>query len=265
MHAGMLDISDTGYEGRFDFPWCGQRPDIVYMLASVPRSGSTWFSHLLWKSGCLGAPLEYLNFDRNGPYYFVAHSPPMQLDLWRSVMRRRTSPNGVFGFKCFPTQLQSLKESNPELLARLNPGKIVYFGRRDRAAHVVSLARAAMSGIWNDKQAQGREPKLVYSDEAMDAAENGIMVQEAAWESMFRSFGVAPLRLWYEDALAEPDEAVRQVADYLGIVVTPGVEVEVPEMRRQAGAESMAWAERYRQSRSATPEALTFEQDRSKN
>ena len=51
----MLDISDTGYEGKFDFAWCGQRPDISYMLATVPRTGSTWFSHLLWQTGCLGA------------------------------------------------------------------------------------------------------------------------------------------------------------------------------------------------------------------
>lgn len=258
----MLDISDTGYEGRFDFPWRGQQAETVYMLASVPRSGSTWFSHLLWRSGCLGAPLEYLNFDRNGPYFFAAHSVAMQLDLWRSVMRRRTSPNGVFGFKCFPTQLQSLKEDNPELLARLNPAKIVYFGRRDRAAHVVSLARAALSGIWNDKQAPGREPKLDYSDEAIEAAENGITVQEAAWESMFRSFDIAPLRLWYEDALAEPEQAVRQVADHLDIALVASAAVAVPEMRRQAGAESKAWAERYRQSRSAPLEPVTPGRDR---
>src|SRR5688572_1200515 len=145
----MLDISDTGYEGRFDFAWSGQRPDLFYMLATVPRTGSTWFSHLLWETGCLGAPLEYLNFDPNGPYYFAANSPSMQLDLWRSVLRRRTSPNGVFGLKCFPTQLQAMKDNNPDLLGQISPGRIVYLGRRDRAAHIASLARAAMSGIWN--------------------------------------------------------------------------------------------------------------------
>lgn len=251
-HGGaMLDISDTGYEGKFDFPWSGQRPDIFYMLATVPRTGSTWFSHLLWRTGCLGAPLEYVNFDRNGPYFFVAHSASMQQDLWRTLLWRRSSPNGVFGLKCFPTQLHTLQQDNPELLARLRPQHIVYLGRRNRAAHVASLARAAMSGVWNEKQEGGRSVKLDYSDEAMQAAENGIAAQEEAWERIFRSFSIAPLRLWYEDALADPEAAVRQVADHLGVEIADGAQVPVPEIVRQSARESRAWAKRYAASRSA--------------
>ena len=245
----MLDIPDTGYEGRFDFAWAGQQPERLYMLATVPRSGSTWFSHLLWQSGCLGAPLEYLNFDRAGPYYFAAHSPSMQQELWNSVLRRRTSPNGVFGFKCFPTQIQSLKDNNPELLSRIRPSHILHLGRRDRAAHVVSLARAALSGIWNQKQVRGGEAKLEYSESAIEAAENGIAAQEAACERLFGVFGIEPLRLWYEDALADPEGAVRQVADHLGVEVDRGAKVSVPEVKKQGGAESRAWAERYSESR----------------
>ena len=86
----MLDHIDTGYEGKFDFPARGQGPEQTYLLASVPRAGSTHFSHVLWRTGCLGAPLEYLNFLPLGPYGFAAKSPELQLQLWRSVLRRRT-------------------------------------------------------------------------------------------------------------------------------------------------------------------------------
>ena len=63
----MLLGVDTGYEGSFDFPRRTASPERTYLIATVPRTGSTWFSHLLWQTGCLGAPLEYLNFDPGGP------------------------------------------------------------------------------------------------------------------------------------------------------------------------------------------------------
>ena len=67
----MIDGIDTGYEGKFDFPGRGTPPAITYMLATVPRSGSSYLSHLLWRTGCLGAPIEYLNHDPAGPYGFA--------------------------------------------------------------------------------------------------------------------------------------------------------------------------------------------------
>src|ERR1700742_4128747 len=106
----MLGELETGYEGKFDFPGRTAPPDCVYLLATVPRTGSSYLSHLLWQTGCLGAPLEYLNFDPVGPYHFAANSPDQQQQLWRSVVQRRTSPNGMFGVKCFPSQLEALHE-----------------------------------------------------------------------------------------------------------------------------------------------------------
>src|SRR5215471_21377591 len=112
----MITRVDTGYEGKFDFPARPQGPTLTYLLASVPRAGSTHFSHLLWRTGCLGAPLEYLNFEPAGPYGFAAASPQLQLQLWRSLLVRRCSPNGVFGLKAFAPQLDQLQRKNPTLL-----------------------------------------------------------------------------------------------------------------------------------------------------
>ena len=64
----------TGYEPEFDFPLREAGPTQVYLFASVPRSGSTYVSHLLWATGCLGAPLEYLNFEPSGPYGYASES-----------------------------------------------------------------------------------------------------------------------------------------------------------------------------------------------
>ena len=250
----MLDISDTGYEGRFDFT-DGAEPRLTYMIATAPRSGSTYLSHLLWQSGGLGAPLEYLNFDPNGPYFFAAGNPQAQRDLWRSVRRRRTSPNGVFGFKCFIMQLEALKDGNPALLAELKPHRVVYLRRRDRIAHAVSLARATLSGIWDQRQVRGQAPSVAYSEQAIERAEEAIAWQEASWERMFQSLKTDPLRLWYEDVVAAPADAVRQVADHLGAALTDRPIVTVPEMVRQSGEESRVWAKRYATTKGAAPPA----------
>jgi LPS sulfotransferase NodH len=245
----LIDI-DTGYEGKFDFPRREAPPDLVYMLASIPRTGSTYVSHLLWQTGCLGAPLEYLNFERTGPYFFGAHSAETQMRLWTSLLHRRTSPNGVFGFKCFPIQLQALHQGNPPLLAALRPSRIVYLNRRDRTAHIVSYARANLSGVWRKEQESDLAEPPAYSREALEMAERGIEVQDAGWEKMFRERGIEPLRLWYEDVIARPEEAGRQVADYLGVALVRGAEVAVPPVLKQSGKGSEDWAVRYERSRS---------------
>lgn len=247
----MLFDFDTGYEGKFDFPRRAEEPDIVYMLASIPRTGSTWLSHALWQTGCLGAPLEYLNFERSGPYYFASHSADAQARLWRSLLHRRTSPNGVFGVKIFPVQLQMLGRDNPALLQAVRPSRIVYLTRRDRLAHIVSLARASLSGVWRKEQESALAAPPSYSHEAMEAAERGIDVQAAGWERMFSERRIEPLRLAYEDVIAGPDEAARQVADYLGVALVPGAEVRVPAVLKQSAAGAEDWGSKYAAAKGA--------------
>ncbi len=254
----MLEGIETGYEGKYDFPARAEPPELVYMLATVPRTGSSWFSHVLWQKGCLGAPLEYLNYEPAGPYGFAKNSASQQQWLWRSVLRRRTSPNGVFGIKCFPAQLQQLQETNPDLLSEVlssvlaapHPPRAVWLGRRDRVAHAISLARAIQSGVWRKEQETGDEPRFEYSEVAIEWAERHIEAQESAWQDMFGDLSIEPLRLWYEDALAAPEEAVRQVAEYLGVELSPDSAVSVPDVRKQSSADSENWAERYRRSKS---------------
>lgn len=249
----MLDGIETGYEEEFDFPRREQGPEKVYVFASAPRSGSTYFSHLLWASGALGAPLEYLNFLPSGPYAHVSGDPPGQAALWRSLVHRRTSPNGLFGLKCFPTQMQELQQANPalfvEVMSTIFPRNrkafMVRLRRRDELAHAISYARAALSGVWRKEQEALQGTKVAFSAEAVDRARELLANEEAAWDRVIGMAGADPLTVWYEDVLQDPDEVVGKVASYLGVTLDPCARVEVPHVRKQSEADPKLWAELY--------------------
>jgi LPS sulfotransferase NodH len=221
----------------------------------VPRSGSTYVSHLLWQTGCLGAPLEYCNYTPGSPYGHAAHSPAEQQRLWRSALERRTSPNGVFGLKGFPGQFHELQQGNPALLAEVmrtlipsrEDGRVVLFRRRDRTAHAISYARASLSGIWRAEQERAGRAEPEYSRLAVERAGRMIEVQEEAWRAMLGDLRIAPLELWYEDTLADPAAAVDAVADYLGVEIDPAAAVRVPPIERQSQGGARDWAKRHSQ------------------
>jgi LPS sulfotransferase NodH len=250
---------DTGYERKFDLPPC-PGPRTFYMIATVPRTGSTYLSHLLWGSGCLGVPLEYLNFDPEGPYGHASGSPEAQHQLWRDALERRTTPNGVFGLKCFPVQMAALQDHNPRLLADViarlmrDPGtrRIVYLGRRDRAAHTVSFTRAALSGVWREEQEADLKSRPEYSETALTSVDQGIDQMTAMWERTFRQLQIEPLRIWYEDVVARPEEAVAQVAHYLGVAIDPAAAIAVPPVKKQTASELAPWTRRYAQWKAQT-------------
>jgi LPS sulfotransferase NodH len=250
---GMLLGVETGYEAEFDFPPHLTPPPRPYLLASVPRSGSTYVSHLIWQTGCLGAPLEYCNFEPTGPYGHASQSVVEQQRLWRAALSRRTSPNGVFGLKGFPAQFEALQQANPGLLAEVMrtvfssraQARVVLLHRRDRTAHAISYARAILSGIWRAEQERGGRIEPEYSRVAIERAERLIESQEAAWKAMLTDLEVTPLELWYEEVLASPAATLDAVAGYLGVEIDPAAAVKVPPIERQSQQGARAWARRY--------------------
>ena len=154
-------------------------------------------------------------------------------------------------------QLDQLQRSNPPLLSEVlatvlpadKPRRIIYLRRRDRLAQVVSYARASLSGVWNKAQESRNLAPLVYSQDALDAAERGIALQESVWARMFKDLRITPLELWHEDILGDPDRASRKVADYLGVTVRPEARVEIPAIEKQSVNDAGEWIARYAESR----------------
>lgn len=249
----MLEDIETGYEERYDFPYREAAPERAYMLATVPRTGSSYLSHLLWRTGCLGAPLEFLNFLPTGPARLAIADPHQQTALWRTLLHLRTSPNGIFGVKAFSLQLRELQQRNPVLLREVfamlllrgADTRVIRLRRRDSMAQAISYARAALSGVWRKEQEKGGSATVDYSEAAVDQARAALDRQEADWDLLLDELKIDPLTLWYEKVAEQPEEAVRTVAAYLGIELDPSARLAVPTVERQSDDDSKRWSARY--------------------
>src|SRR5579859_1258482 len=119
--AGRVHLSRTLYMPEYDFQPREQAPSAEVMIAATPRSGSTTFCLSLWRTGVLGAPLEYANSgvqDRIGRWSRKLGEAGR---YWDEIKRVRTGPNGVFSYKFFIPNYLELRRAAPELLPRISP------------------------------------------------------------------------------------------------------------------------------------------------
>jgi LPS sulfotransferase NodH len=233
-----MHVVNRLYEEEFDFPLRDEEPVLTYAIATVPRTGSTYFATLLWRSGVLGAPMEYPNIhtmhrliERLGRGDLVAY--------WNELKRRRTSPNGVFGYKLFVNTFER------ELLPYLTPDRVLYFTRANKAAQAVSYARALQTDVWFAGVKEPINPS--YSFEQIRECEIMIKRQEAAWEDIFAGTNTVPLRIEYEQLRNDTPSVLRQVCQDLRIELDPKLECIVPAMKIQSDGLNREWIDRYKQ------------------
>jgi len=238
-----LHISILHYTAQFDFPQRDGEPAVSYLIAAVPRSGSTFLSLKLWQTGCLGAPLEYANAkilattgigERLGSGDFPS--------FWRAVKRYRTSPNGVFGYKLFKPHFVEIGQRHPSVLDDIAPTHVIYLTRSDRLAHAVSYSRAIRSNVWF---AGGRPDDAGYDREHIADCAKSISRQMDFWEKVFETTGADVQRVVYEDFCADPQAGVRAIAQRMGVQLE-GAGLAIPLTERQRDARSASWERAYR-------------------
>jgi len=243
-------LIDRLHGPEFDFPAPWDEPKFTYMIATTPRSGSTLFCTHLWRTGQLGAPMEYTNIRQR--QWVVKNLGGDDLSkYWREIRRRRTSPNGVFGFKCFTPDLEHIASACPELLAEIHSDAVIFLRRRDRVAQAVSYARALTTEVWFSDVP---EPLVEYDHKAISDAEYWIARQEAQWEILFAKTDAKPIVVYYEDFLKDPAATIADIAGRMGIPFDPAApQLPIPGFEKQASGLSKDWIARYRAEREPDP------------
>src|ERR1700722_2545763 len=118
---GSLEIGRL-MNSEYDFPLYTDDRRTTYAIAATPRSGSSFLCLKLWETGLLGAPWEYFHLQFSWPLVRRL-APTSPEEYYNGVCQRRTSPNGVFGFKIFPKALAAIETELPGLFAKLPTDK----------------------------------------------------------------------------------------------------------------------------------------------
>ena len=85
----------------------------------------------------------------------------------------------------------------------------------------LSLVRARQTLQWRSSQDVAGEP--TYDALAINNQLGAIAGQEARWRLYFARNGIVPLRLEYEDLVADPQRAVSAIAALMGLAEAPKV------------------------------------------
>jgi len=230
------------YTAEFDFQEHESPPTKTLMLATIPRSGSTFFAECLWRTGKLGSPMEYANLP-NRSEMFNRLGASDWCDYWDKVKRVRTSPNGVFSYKMFGRNLLEISREHRDLYWKIASTHVVYLTRDDVLGQAISYSRAIKSKAWfaGVKNARGVE----YSGAHIAACIRSIHQQRAFWESAFTLADADVLRISYEDFLRNQDATLRRIVSFVGESYCADTELTIPMIEKQRDEISEEWRQRY--------------------
>lgn len=234
-----------------------------YVIASSPRTGSTLLARLLWDTGLVGAPKEYLNPMQLRDWGLRLGSPPATWALslmrghavglagrpplcpdpdkhLREVVKRRTGPSGHFGLKL---HFHHFEQHCPEGIAPLLGAepKWIHITRNDRLAQAISWDRAMQSGQWAAHQRGPRLPQR-YSRRRIQSALDRIEAQEAGWKRVLADKPV--LHLDYEQLVQDKVGTLRACLAWLG-VEAQAVALPADGLTKQSDGVSAEWKQRF--------------------
>jgi LPS sulfotransferase NodH len=221
-----------------------QIPQTCYLIAASPRSGSQLLGAWLTATGLAGFPNEHFN-----PWHMgdATHSFPEGL-LYRPehiqrLIEKYTTPNGVFGTQAH--FLQVINFVGLDGLEQLYPTPLKYISlrRRDFTRQGISLARAAQTDSYNSEMPLAREP--VYNYYQIMQCIREVRVDAKGWETYFSQRRIEPLRLVYEDFIADQAGTLRQIFEFLEIALPDDFQKPVSQLKKQADTRSELWVEKF--------------------
>ncbi|WCE03477.1 Stf0 family sulfotransferase [Pseudoxanthomonas sp. JBR18] len=247
MSSHKSHLANLYYDEQMDLGEA-TRADKRYMLATVPRSGSTYCALRMWRSGALGAPMEYLNFRASGRLlkrlgYGGDIGGTDLSSYWEKVMSLRTTANGVFGFKMFTSNYVDIAKRAPLFLSTLKPNYVIYLTREDELGQVISYSKAIRSKVWFADVPN--TPIVEYDYEHICWCMRLIKQQKLAWERAFAVTGVLPLRVTYESFLSSEQSVLSAIKSYLDISRRQFKAINIPLISRQADHSSIDWREQF--------------------
>jgi trehalose 2-sulfotransferase len=225
------------------------RPLTTYIIGFGHRTGSTMLKSLLSNTNVLGSPGEFVNPREVMPHY-VEVSGAHDLDEYFAYMRaHRSTPNGVFGMKSIFPDFVPFSEGDV-IDHFFERARYIYLTREDMLRQAVSLVMAHATGVWyspadSHPAAKSRRPEPKPEpvlDEALVLRNiEKLRRDREQWERFFRSRGIQPLRLTYEQLVSNHVDVVLSIAQFLDIDLDPLAIPAESETLPQANETNERW------------------------
>jgi trehalose 2-sulfotransferase len=184
----------------------------AYLLCITPRSGSSMLADVLGRTESVGTAHEHFSASPDDPLPEWM-TPCANLD---EVLRmlQANSPSGYFGIKgdlyqMFPLIAEGVF-AGPDCIF-----KHIYLTLRDHVGQAISLARAVKTNEWHSRDAPVPDPDLMFED--VLSYLRYLRQMEADWETVFSALQIRPLRLYYEDLIADPAGVFEQTRECLEV------------------------------------------------
>lgn len=227
------------------------------IIASTVRSGSHMLGHVLHKSGQFGFPLEYANKQNLAQWKHKLGEQSVN-GVMQQLMRRRTSPNGVFGIKVHYSHLPVFGGFSQ--LSQLFPDPhFVLLTRHDVMSQAVSLAMAKQTGSWIADQQADITPEYRFDD--IDNGMRRILFENSSWKYTLSATGAKYIDLNFDAVKCDTARVVKQIADFMQIKVDADKVPQAPVTRKQSNELNQQWIARFNQEFRANDELLRYNQE----
>jgi LPS sulfotransferase NodH len=224
-----------GWETGFELTICDAAPRRGYAICTEARTGSEFLCAVLASTGILGCPTE--PFAKPQRCRAIERRPA----LFDEILRRRTTPNGVYGFKLFSRQFDNIEGTR--WTARAPNLHFVHLERRDLLGQAISYLRALQTDQWTARRQRRAEPR--YDGKAIVQVLRLLVQGHARWRLYFASNAIEPLWLVYEEMIADPAAAARAVGRHIGMDEVPEVKLDGLLLDVQRDGASEEWRARF--------------------
>jgi LPS sulfotransferase NodH len=212
-----------------------------YAICTSARSGSNWLCYLLSSTGHLGNPREYFNCEARRQFDDPAY-PAEAAEQFSRILTMGATPNRVYGLKVSPSQHDAISQTCA--WTRLLPNlKFVLLQRRDLLGQALSAARAVQTGQFRSTVPAKAPP--TYDPNLIKESLVGTVKDQARWALFFARTGIAPLPVYYEDVVTNPQATIDRIAGLVGTRQQVVIRPDLIDLKVQRDALTEEWRARF--------------------
>lgn len=229
-----------------------------YLICAPPRCGSTMLCEALKNTSVAGYPKEYFSYHYD-PGSLKRWGIPIYSDRFQVILRKGTTPNGVFGAKMMWDNIRhvvsearkvpkysSSDGSVEQLFSAVFPNlHYVRLTRRDKVRQAVSWYRALRSNVRQSDKTVVPRKSPTFNFESINALYYRLIANEAAWDEYFAKCGIVPFGVVYEDFVARYEDTVKDILGFLKIPIPKELETSRRKMSRMSDEITEEWVERH--------------------